>query len=159
MRSIDILLCDRRDWKPLLAIMLERPAHLTRRGVAVGGQFVNAGTGTQLLGGPGGGVDRMVEEVLGHIGLPLIRASVTIDFRSEALVNEVLEAGIRLEWIGNRSFGFTYRVWEQASGRTVIEASTVQVCYDYGAKQTIPMPEELRRSLASFEGRALPGKP
>lgn len=37
MRSIDILLCDRRDWKPLLAIMLERPAQLTRRGVAVGG--------------------------------------------------------------------------------------------------------------------------
>lgn len=79
MRSIDILLCDRRDWKPLLAIMLERPAQLTRRGVAVGGQSLNAGTGTQLLGGPGGGVDRMVEEVLGHVGLPLIRASGVLD--------------------------------------------------------------------------------
>jgi acyl-CoA thioester hydrolase len=91
--------------------------------------------------------------------VPFILAHVTVDFRSEALVNEVLEAGIRLEWIGGRSFGFTYRIWEKTSRRAVVEASTVQVCYDYGAKKTIAMPEELRRGLAAFEGRTLPGKP
>jgi acyl-CoA thioester hydrolase len=91
--------------------------------------------------------------------VPFILAHVTIDFRSEALVNEVLEAGIRLEWIGGRSFAFVYRIWEKTSGRTVVEASTVQVCYDYAEKRTIAMPEGLRRSLESFEGRTLPGKP
>jgi len=91
--------------------------------------------------------------------VPFILAHVTIDFRSEALVSEVLETGIRLDWIGNRSFSFAYRIWEKTSGRTVAEASTVQVCYDYGAKQTMPMPEELRRAFESFEGRAVPSKP
>ena len=91
--------------------------------------------------------------------VPFILAHVTIDFRSEALVSEVLEAGIRLAWIGGRSFSFVYRIGEKTTGRTVVEASTVQVCYDYAAKRTIPMPEGLRRSLESFEGRAVPGKP
>jgi len=90
--------------------------------------------------------------------VPFILAHVTIDFRSEALVSEVLETGIRLDWIGNRSFSFAYRIWEKTSGRTVAEASTVQVCYDYGAKQTMPMPEELRRAFESFEGRTVPRK-
>ncbi len=91
--------------------------------------------------------------------VPFILAHVTVDFRSEALVSEVLESGIRLAWIGGRSFSFEYRIREKSSGRLVVEARTVQVCYDYAAKKTIPMPDELRRSLESFEGRAIPGKP
>jgi len=91
--------------------------------------------------------------------VPFILASVHIDFRSEALVSERLEAGIRLEWIGNKSFAFTYRIWEKTSGRTVAEASTVQVCYDYEAKRTISVPEDLRRAVENLEGRQLASKP
>lgn len=87
--------------------------------------------------------------------VPFILAHVTIDFRSEALMNEVLEAGIRLEWIGTKSFAFVYRIWEKSSGRTVVEATTVQVCYDYAAKRTMPVPDDLRRRAEVFEGRAL----
>src|SRR5439155_1139440 len=50
--------------------------------------------------------------------VPFILAHVDIDFRSESLVSEVLEAGLRLEWIGAKSFAFTYRIWEKTSGRT-----------------------------------------
>jgi acyl-CoA thioester hydrolase len=91
--------------------------------------------------------------------VPFILAHVDVDFRSEALVNEVLEAGIRMEWISRSSFAFRYRIWEKSSGRVVVEANTVQVCYDYRDKKTIPMPDPLRRSLEAFEGRGLPGKP
>ena len=91
--------------------------------------------------------------------VPFILASVKIDFRSEALVSERLEAGIRLEWIGTKSFGFVYRIWEKLTDRTVAEGSTVQVCYDYTARSTLPMPDDLRRSLEAFEGRPLGRKP
>ena len=87
--------------------------------------------------------------------VPFILAHVTIDFRSEALMNEVLEVGIRLEWIGTKSFAFVYRIWEKSTGRTVAEATTVQVCYDYAAKQTLPVPDDLRRRAETFEGRPL----
>ena len=87
--------------------------------------------------------------------VPFILAHVTIDFRSEALVSEVLEAGIRMEWIGTKSFAFAYRIWEKTTRRVVAEAATVQVGYDYTAKRTIPIPDALRRRCEAFEGRGL----
>lgn len=87
--------------------------------------------------------------------VPFILANVVCDFRSEALVNEVLMLGVRLDWIGTKSFAFVYEIWEKTSGRTVVEASTVQVCYDYEAKRTLVMPEPLKKALESFEGRSL----
>ena len=74
---------------------------------------------------------------------------------ASAILSETLEIGIRCEWIGSKSFAFAYEIWEKTSGRTVVEATSVQVCYDYGTKQTLPMPDDLRRRLEAFEGRAL----
>src|SRR5438876_9916699 len=62
--------------------------------------------------------------------VPFILAHVTIDFRSEANVHEVLEIGIRCEWIGTKSFAFSYVIREQVTQRVVVEATSVQVCYD-----------------------------
>src|SRR5438552_169315 len=87
--------------------------------------------------------------------VPFILAHVSCDFRSEALVNEVLVIGIRCEWIGTKSFGFRYEIREQASRRLVVEATTIQVCYDYAAKRSIPMPDALRKMVEAFEGRNL----
>ncbi len=52
LRSLDLVLCDRRTWKPLVAVMFDaRPTNA--RAV-------------------GGGRDRMTDEVLSHVGLPLL---------------------------------------------------------------------------------------
>jgi acyl-CoA thioester hydrolase len=87
--------------------------------------------------------------------VPFILANVTIDFRSEALVDELLEIAVRCEWVGTRSFAFAYEIREAGSRRLVVEATTVQVCYDYQVKRSLPMPFELRRQLEAFEGRTL----
>ncbi len=87
--------------------------------------------------------------------VPFILAHVTCDFRSEALVREVLEIGIQCDWIGTKSFGFRYEIREKLSGRLVVEATSVQVCYDYASKQSLAMPDDLRRRLEQFEGRIL----
>lgn len=87
--------------------------------------------------------------------VPFTLAHVTCDFRTEALVNELLEIAIRCEWIGTRSFAFAYEIREKQTRRLVVEAFTVQVCYDYGTKQTLPVPDDLRRSMEMFEGRDL----
>ena len=91
--------------------------------------------------------------------VPFILAHVTIDFRSEALINETLEVGIRLEWIGTKSFAFLYQIWEKSSRRVVAEATSVQVCYDYAAKHTLPVPDDLRRRAEALESRALSRRP
>jgi acyl-CoA thioester hydrolase len=101
---------------------------------------------------------RVLEQVQDYRRVPFILASVSIDFRSEALVQEVLDLGIRCDWIGTKSFGFAYRIQEKTSGRLVVEARSVQVCYDYSTKQSVPMPDPLRRRLETFEGRDLTRK-
>lgn len=90
--------------------------------------------------------------------VPFILARVACDFRSEALVNEVLLLGIRCAWIGDKSFAFEYEIREKRTARLVVEASSVQVCYDYAAKRSVPMPPELRRRLEALEGRDLTRK-
>jgi acyl-CoA thioester hydrolase len=87
--------------------------------------------------------------------VPFILAGVQIDFRSEALVSETLEIGIRCDWIGNKSFAFGYEIREKRSGRRVVEATSVQVCYDYAAKRSVPVADDLRRTLEKYEGRSL----
>lgn len=87
--------------------------------------------------------------------VPFILAHVTCDFRSEALMQETLELFLRCERVGGKSFGFTYQIREKASGRLVVEAATVQVCYDYATKRSMSVPDGLRRALEAFEGRSL----
>ena len=87
--------------------------------------------------------------------VPFILAHVACDFSSDARVNETLEIGMRCEWIGDKSFAFEYEIREKTSRRLVLEARTIQVCYDYEAKRSIPMPERLRRALEAVEGRKL----
>jgi acyl-CoA thioester hydrolase len=87
--------------------------------------------------------------------VPFILAHVDIDFRSEALVKESLELCIRCSHVGTKSFGFEYRIREARTQRLVVEARTVQVFYDYTAKQSMPCPDGMRAQLEAFEGRAL----
>jgi acyl-CoA thioester hydrolase len=96
-----------------------------------------------------------VEPAVDYSNVPFILAHVSCDFRSEALLGEDLEIGVRCDWIGTKSFGFSYQIREVRSRRLVVEASSVQVCYDYTAKRSIPMPEALRRRIEEFEGRPL----
>src|SRR5438046_4744682 len=71
--------------------------------------------------------------------VPFILAHVECDFRSEALVHETLELHIRCPWVGGKSFAFEYQIREHATQRTVVEAKSVQVCYDYSAKRSVPI--------------------
>ena len=98
---------------------------------------------------------KRISSVQDYRRVPFILANVTIDFRSEALVNEVLAIGIRCEWIGTRSFAFACEIREKTSQRLVAEATTVQVCYDYEAKRSLAVPDALRRALEQFERRSL----
>ena len=87
--------------------------------------------------------------------VPFILAHVDVDFVSEALVRETLDLGIRCNGIGTKSFGFDYEIREDGTQRLVVKARSVQVFYDYAAKQSIPCPPEMRARLEAFEGRPL----
>jgi hypothetical protein len=57
LRAVDFVVCDTRhgEWRPVIAINVDRPEMAVRK--------------------VGGGVDRMIDEVLGAAGLPFVRCS------------------------------------------------------------------------------------
>jgi hypothetical protein len=74
LRSIDLVLCDRRSWKPLVAILFDHRRSIDVRRIA-------------------GGQDRMIDEVLGAVGLPLLRLTGEFE-RDWPLVKPYLEESI-----------------------------------------------------------------
>lgn len=63
VRSLDLVLCDRRSWRPLVAVLFDARGDVNARTIA-------------------GGHDRMIDEVLSHVGLPLLHltGNITADW-------------------------------------------------------------------------------
>ena len=66
-----------------------------------------------------------------------------------------VDIGARVDRIGRKSFDMSFAVHACAGGRLVAEGSCVNVAYDYGAGQTIEIPDEFRRLAAAYEGKPL----
>lgn len=84
--------------------------------------------------------------------LGLIIARVACDYRSPALLGETVLVHCGTTAIGNSSMTMAYRLTDEASGRLIAEAESVQVAYDYEANRPIPVPESLRQAINAFEG-------
>jgi len=102
-------------------------------------------------------VDNLQVETPQH--LPLILASLQVDFRAPILFGQEVEIGTRVDWIGNTSFSLSHRMTAgtgpQAGDRLAAEAATVLVAYDYATEQPIRVPDPWRVAFAAYEGRSL----
>ena len=105
-----------------------------------------------------------MQDVLGQRGreeghdvrnIRTILAEITCSYKSPAYFGETMVVGVRVDRIGNKSFTMSYRIEDQATGRLVATAHSVQVAYDYAAGRSIPVPEEFVRRAEAFEGRPL----
>jgi len=75
----------------------------------------------------------------------VILARTEIDFRSPLQVGEVVEVGVRPARVGTKSFELEYEL--RVGERTVAEAKSVLVGYDYERGESIPVPDRWRRRL------------
>lgn len=83
----------------------------------------------------------------GHEGLDIILARVAVDFRSAATLGDRLVVEITPARVGETSFGLTYAIREQKTGRLVCEAESVQVAYDYAKQTKKSLPPDVRAAL------------
>lgn len=86
--------------------------------------------------------------------MPMILASITVDYLSPVLYGEVIEVASRVDWIGNTSLHMSHAL---AAGdrREVARASDVLVAYDYSAARPMPIPADWRAMLERHEGHEL----
>jgi len=86
--------------------------------------------------------------------LPLILARVELDYRSPITFGEEVLVETRVERIGRTSFGMSHRMTVAADDRLVGDVQSVLVTYDYAAARPVPVPDDWRRLLGQYEGRA-----
>jgi len=102
-------------------------------------------------------IDNLHEETPQH--LPLILASLQVDFRAPILFGQEVEIGTRVDWIGNTSFSVSHRMTAgtgpQAGQRLAAEAATVLVAYANATERPIRVPDRWRDVFAAYEGRSL----
>ena len=86
----------------------------------------------------------------------MILAEIRMTYRSPAFYGETLTVESRVERIGNTSFGMVHRITAPASrygpARLVAVADSTLVSYDYQQERPIPVPEDWRAAIGSYEG-------
>jgi acyl-CoA thioester hydrolase len=90
--------------------------------------------------------------------MPLILATITVDYVSPIFFRDSVEIGSRVDWIGSSSIAMSHGVWAD-DGRELARASSVLVTYDYDQARPMPVPDDWRAALATHEGRSLERPP
>lgn len=79
-----------------------------------------------------------------------ILAEATCTYHSPLSLGERVTIWVRVSEMRTSSFVFEYRV-EGGDGRLVATARTVQVCYDYAAGRSVPIPDRWRAAITAYE--------
>ena len=87
--------------------------------------------------------------------MPLILAHISIDYRSPILFEDVVEVGSRVDWLGTTSIGMSHELTAAVGGRELAQSSSVLVTYDYEQGRPMPVPDDWRQALVTYEGHAL----
>jgi acyl-CoA thioester hydrolase len=80
-------------------------------------------------------------------GILLVVAHAEIDFRSEAVIGDLLATTVSVDRIGNTSITFGYQIVEERSGRTVATGNEVYVTIDAGTRTPVSVPDQIRELL------------
>jgi acyl-CoA thioester hydrolase len=79
--------------------------------------------------------------------IDFILASARLDWRSPVLVLEWVDLWCSPSQVGSKSWVLLYEGRARSDGRLVLEASSVQVQFDYGTRRPIEVSADLRRLL------------
>ena len=89
----------------------------------------------------------------------MILAEIRMTYRSPAFYGERLTIETRVDRIGTTSFTMVHRMTARDSrygpARLVAVSESVLVSYDYQAERPIPVPDDWRTAMSTFEGRDL----
>lgn len=81
----------------------------------------------------------------------MILAEATCVFKAPIVLGQSIVVRVRATELKNSSFVFEYRLEDAGSGRLMADGRSVQVCYDYAAGKSMPMPPRWRKRIEQFE--------
>jgi acyl-CoA thioester hydrolase len=84
-------------------------------------------------------------------GVDTVLARTTIEFKSPAKFDDVLEVHTRVSKIGNTSITFDFEIYPEGEERLIGTAQSLYVCVDPKTLQKIRVPGDLRARIGKLE--------
>jgi acyl-CoA thioester hydrolase len=82
--------------------------------------------------------------------------AISVEYVAPARFDDLLEIFVRVERIGTTSITYdhaAYRIGDDEGDDTLmVTAKTTAVCISLDTRRAVPVPQEIRRRIASFEG-------
>ena len=85
------------------------------------------------------------------LGVDTVLARTTMEFKSPARFDEVLEIHTRISKIGTTSLTFEFEIYPAGEERIIGSATSLYVCVDPRTLKSTPVPEQLRKQISAFE--------
>jgi acyl-CoA thioester hydrolase len=92
-----------------------------------------------------------------EMGADTVLARTTIEFKSPAAFDQVLEIYTRVSKIGNTSLSFDFEIYAEGDEQLIGSASSLYVCIDPKALRPVRVPDALRLRISEFEGKGFQG--
>ena len=88
-------------------------------------------------------------------GFNFMVAHLECDYILPARLEDRLLLNLWVTAIGTKSFGLAYALMDEAdANRIFAKGSSVQVCYDYRQRQSVPVPQTLKKALLAYHLQA-----
>ncbi len=88
-----------------------------------------------------------------EMGADTVLARTTIEFKSVARFDDLLEVYVRVSQIGNTSMTFDFEIYREGEQRLIGASQSLYVCIDHKTLKPVRVPDELRRRVSEFEAR------
>jgi acyl-CoA thioester hydrolase len=95
----------------------------------------------------------MVWKDIIETGADTVLARTTIEFKSPAHYDEVIEVYTRVSKIGNTSMTFDFEIYPEGEERLIGTSSSLYVCVDPKTLRPVRVPDVLRSRISEFEGK------
>jgi acyl-CoA thioester hydrolase len=85
------------------------------------------------------------------LDIGIILAEAQVVFNSPILYGQKVRVGVRVSRLGNKSLTMDYLLEDAENGKRLASGSSVLVTYDYRDARSLPIPENWRNTINSFE--------
>lgn len=81
----------------------------------------------------------------------VILADVHITYYEPVYFEQNIKVGVHVAKLGNKSMTWEQNIVDAHTGKVLAKGEVVMVAYDYRAEKTIPIPQEWREKISTFE--------
>jgi len=81
----------------------------------------------------------------------VILADVHITYLEPIYFGQSIKVGVHAAELRNKSMKWSQNILDVESGKEIAKGEVIMVTYDYRAEKTIPIPQEWREKISTFE--------